>query len=293
VEKGSKPKGAIVNDTTLLFATYLASADYKVYQNVVEYVEKFIGVPSVLLNGEALDDFSLGYIDAGFIAASDYAYLANQSPSPIERIAIPVLSDTVPYHERASANKCKMKIMVRKECPYSEIAELQESIFSYCSRGFAEDEEAIHQSIEGVLRACNICPLTSSLRTIETGSHMQALYMVLHGEADAAIVEASVLDLVLRNTVCLARGLRELGTYNVSRAADVVVSVRLNAQIKCGLREAFRTVHQVPAYARRLQESSIQQFLIADPELVRETSPSEVSSFNLDHEQHIAMLLPS
>lgn len=276
-----------MNDTTLLFATYLASADYKVYQNVIEYVEKFIGVPSILLNGEALDDFSLGYIDAGFIAASDYAYLANQLPCPVERIAVPVLSDSVPYHERATCNKSKMKIMVRKESPYSEIAELQESVFSYCSRGFAEDEEAIRQSIGRILRACNICSLTSSSKTVETSSHMQALYMVLHGEADAAIVEASVLDLVLRNTASLAKGLRELGTYNVSRAADVVVSTRLNAQIKQGLREAFRTVHQVPAFAQRLQESSIQQFLIAEPEFVPSTtnSPDRIAAgtFDLEH----------
>ncbi|HEY4385753.1 MAG TPA: PhnD/SsuA/transferrin family substrate-binding protein [Ktedonobacteraceae bacterium] len=274
-----------MNDTTLLFATYLASADYKMYQHVTEYIEKFTGIPSILLNGEALDDFSLGFIDAGFIAASDYAYLANQAPSPVERIAIPVLSNAVPDCERAMSKKCKLKIMVRKESPCYEIADLQECIFSYCSRGYTEDEEAIYQSIERILRAGNVCPLTNLFKMVETCSYMQALRMVLHGEADAAIIEASVLDLVLRNSSSLTEGLRELGTYNVSREADVVISVRLDARIKQGLREAFRTIHQEPFFAQRLQEGSIEQFLVIEPESIPLESPSVSSLLNSDHER--------
>jgi len=256
-----------VNDDTLLFATYLASADYKMYQYVTDYVEQFTGIPSFLLNGEALDDFSLGYIDAGFIAASDYAYLAAQIPNPVERIASPVLLETSPSHEGLIGDN-SIKIIVRRESPCREVADLQEGIFSYCFRSHRTTGDApIYQSLEQILLTCNACPFGISIKNaVETCSYMHALRLVLDGEADAAVIEAGVLDLVLRNSASLARGLRELGVYNVSKASDVVVSTRLHPRVKQALREAFCTIHQQSSLAQRLLEGSIERFLVIESE---------------------------
>jgi ABC-type phosphate/phosphonate transport system substrate-binding protein len=262
-------KGAIVSDVTLLFATYLASANYKTYQYITEYVEKFTGIPSLLLNGEDLDDFSAGYIDAGFIAASDYALLIHQVPEPIERIATPVLQGISPASARNGCNK--YKIVVRRDSLYQEVADLQESVFSYCFTAH-ESGSPIYQSLEQTLLACNACPLALSIKeTVETTSHMHALRLVMKEEVDAAVVEASVLDLILRNSPLLTRELRQLGAYNLSRTSDVVVSTRLDAHVKQGLREAFRTIHQEPFYLQRLQEGSIERFLVIESNRLPDT----------------------
>ncbi len=254
-----------MNDTTLLFATYFASADYKMYRYVTEYVEKFTGIPAFLLNGEQLDDFSQGYIDAGFVAAPDYAYLAGQEPNPVECIATAILQETSQAEGQVANSKSRLKIMVRRESYCHTIADLQENTFSYCFRGHTSYRES--STLKETLLACDACLLSLRVKSaMETCSYVQALRMVMDGEVDAAIIEASVLDLILRNSVSLARGLREIATYNVSKAANIVVSTRLNMHIKEGLREAFRTIHQEPFFAQRLQEGSIERFQVLETE---------------------------
>ena len=272
-----------MNDHTLLFATYLASADYKMYQYVTNYVEQFTGIPSFLLNGEALDDFSLGYIDAGFIAASDYAYLTAQFPNPVERIASPVLLETSFPHKGLIGDN-SIKIIVRRESPCREVADLQECVFSYCFRSHrTSGDTPVYQSLEQILLACNACPFGISIKNaVETCSYMHALRLVLDGDADAAVIEAGVLDLILRNNASLARGLRELGVYNVSRASDVVVSTHLHPRIKHTLREAFRTIHQQPSLAQYLLQGSIERFLVIEPEPILPADHLAITPITLD-----------
>jgi ABC-type phosphate/phosphonate transport system substrate-binding protein len=255
-----------VKDVTLLFATFLASANYKMYHYVTEYVERFTGIPTLLLNGEDLDDFSAGYIDAGFIATSDYAYLSNQLPNPIERIAQPVAQGVLVQSERDDCGVSRFRVVVRRESPYCELNDLQQGTFSYCFRGhFSAEEVPMYQSLEQTLLACNASQQPVSIKeTVETSSHIQALRLVLNGQVDAAVVEERVLNLMLRNSTGLLDGVRILGAERVAKMSDVVVVTHLDAQVKQGLREAFRTIHQEAFFAQYLREGSIEQFLVAE-----------------------------
>ena len=61
----------------IIFETFLAPAWYKMYQYMTEYVERTIGVPTFLLNGEALEDFADAYTDVGFLTPLAYIQLLN------------------------------------------------------------------------------------------------------------------------------------------------------------------------------------------------------------------------
>ena len=54
-------------DPTLIFTTFLSSAWYKFALSMVEYVERSVNVPSILLHEGMLDDFATGNADVGFM----------------------------------------------------------------------------------------------------------------------------------------------------------------------------------------------------------------------------------
>src|SRR5579884_511147 len=76
---------------TLIFSSFLAPTRYKMCLYMTEYVERVLGVPTFLLNGESFEDFTSANADAGLLSPLSYMQLLNEQLSPVELIAAPLM----------------------------------------------------------------------------------------------------------------------------------------------------------------------------------------------------------
>lgn len=234
---------------TFLFASFLAPAAFKTYQYIVEYIERHTAVPSILLQGEMLDDFKHQYADAGIISPLAYLELLTQQQCPVELVAAPMM------RESGSQEFTFFDVVVaRKSCRQS-IADLHGCIWAYATRAHTAEDRLLYEETALQFR-----------QVVETPSQMQALRMVMNGEADATAVDTSSLALVLRNSPRMAAQLRILSTYSNNSGPLVVVASHVRPQQRRKIQEALVTMHLDPFYAERLQEDGLEQFVAASNE---------------------------
>jgi phosphate/phosphite/phosphonate ABC transporter binding protein len=236
----------------LVFANFLAPTLYKTYQSIVEYVEHTIDIPTYLLNGESLNDFAEGFIDAGFICGLAYVHLARQSPSPVELIAAPILTGTR-YQQRPWYFS---DIVVHAGSDIRTFEELR-------GRTWAYNEKPSHSgyNIVQYMLLERGERLETFAKTIETGSHAQSLHMVVEGMVDAAAVDSHMLDMVLRNRPDVAQSVRIVDSFGPSTIPPVVVSSHVPAVVKSKLRERFLTMHEDRVLGRQLELGLIERFV--------------------------------
>lgn len=233
----------------IIFETFLAPTWYKMYQYMTEFVERSIGVPTFLLNGEALEDFADAYTDVGFLTPLAYIQLLNQKPCPVELIVAPISLGDV---QLGDIPPVFFDIVVRKESRITAASELEGCIWSYYSGiPHAEDQALYEQCL----------PSASVKMMIETQTQAQALRLVLDGTADATAIDAHMLDLVYRNSPHMAERLRVLSAYCPSTGPLVVVATHLSTNSKRKIQDAFLRMHQDAFFAQRLREGSIDHFI--------------------------------
>jgi ABC-type phosphate/phosphonate transport system substrate-binding protein len=243
-----------MTDATIIFETFLAPTQYKSYLYITEYVERYVNVPTFLLNGEALEDFGAGYADAGFISTTSFLQLLSQKPCPVELIAAPLMQDT-------DTPPTFFDVVVHKESSYMTTGDLNGCIWaSYAQKTHVEDY-AMDESV---------MPAIDFTDTIEATSQAQLLRLLLDGKAHAAAVDARIMDIVQHNSPRIAAQLRVLGTYCVSAGPLVAIASHVNAVLKQKIQEALLTMHLHPFYAQRLQEEAIERFIpITNPRYQR------------------------
>jgi ABC-type phosphate/phosphonate transport system substrate-binding protein len=235
-------------NSTLIFETFLAPAWYKTYQYIIEYVERKIGVPSFLLNGETLDDFAAVDADAGFVNALSYAQLLQQKPCPIELIASPLLKG----EDEQDTSRAVFTIVVHKGSNLKSINDLEGCVWAYHgSATYFEEQYSYEQGV----------PLITFKEKIETTSQGQALRLVLDGKADATAIDAQMLQLVLHNSPHMAAQLHVLGTNGYAEGPLVVIATHVEPTLKRKIQEALLTIHLDKFYAQILLESGIQRFV--------------------------------
>ena len=231
-----------MSEPTLIFETFLGPLCYKPYQYITEYIERYVKIPAFLLNGEALEDFAAGYADVGFIDTASSFQLLYQHPCPVELIAAAL-------EPGAENSPTFLDIVVRADSPLVAVSDLAGCTW------------AVHTHMAHVEDNCAAMPARDCAAMIETTTQAQALRLVLQGKADAAAIDARLLDIALRNSPSMTAQLRVLSTYCASPGPLVIVANHVTPSIKQKLQEAFLTIHQHPFYMQRLQEGSIARFL--------------------------------
>jgi phosphonate transport system substrate-binding protein len=236
---------------TLIFANFLAPALYKTYQYIVEYVERSIAIPTILLNGESPNDFAEGFIDAGFICGLTYVHLARQVPAPVELIAAPILKGTR-YQQRPWYFS---DIVVRADSDIRTLEDLRDRTWAYNEKPSHSGYNLVqYMLLEQGER------LETFAKTIETGSHAQSLRMVVDGMVDAAAIDSHMLDMVLRNRPDVAQTVRIVDSFGPSTIPPVVVSTHVPDAVKSKLCEAFLTMHEDRVLAQQLDLGLIERF---------------------------------
>jgi len=236
--------------STVIFATFLPSAWYKIALSLTEFAERALGVPTILLHGSMLEDFASEDADAGFMDVFSYLQLLKQDPCPIELIATSVARNGC-VHDIFSPF---FDIVVHAESPLTSPDELEGCVWA--------DHKGV-PCIEEHFLYKQALPALSFDKTIDTSSQAQALRYVLDGKADATAIDSRLLDLVLHNSPHMAARLRILATSCYSTCPLLVAATHLSAPLKHKLQEAFLSVHREPLFTQWMYEGSIERFIPA------------------------------
>jgi phosphonate transport system substrate-binding protein len=240
---------SLMNETTIIFETFLMPTTYKTYQYITEYLEHLLHIPTILLNGEGLDDFAEGHADVGVISAQNYFQLQNRYPSSVELVATPL---PLGKHEQ-EVIPTFFALIVRKDSSLRSLNDLEQASWAAPMRGVSiEDQE---QDEHGCL-----LPTHFSNR-VETTSQAQALRYVLDGKVDVCFIEERLLELVLHNSPCIAGQVRVIGTYSDATSPLLVLAAHLEPVLKRRIQEALLSIHQNGFFAQRLREGQIERFL--------------------------------
>ncbi|HLG75471.1 MAG TPA: PhnD/SsuA/transferrin family substrate-binding protein, partial [Ktedonobacteraceae bacterium] len=226
---------------TLIFETFLAPVWHKTYMSITEHIERTVQVPTILLAGEALDDFAAGHADVGVMSGLSYMKLSSLQPCPVELIATPIAAGV----EEQDAQPAFFHIVAHKDSSLTGIQDLEG-----CSW-------ASHPRVAHVEDTMMYEPHALELNfetTRETANQAQALRSVLERQADATAIDIRTFAIVLHNSPRMVARLRILGTYCYASTPLVVVAARLPADLKRRLRDAFLRAHLDVMVAHYLQE---------------------------------------
>lgn len=236
-----------MNDTTIIFETFLMPTMYKTYQYITEYIERALHIPTILLNGESLDDFEEGYADAGFMSANAYLQLQSLYPQSAELIAMPLQ----PSEHEQDFMPTFFDIIVRKESDLTSLSDLKYATWAY-HVGISQVEDQFRDE-QGIL------PI-HFYNMVETTSQAQSMRFVLDGKVDASAIEGRLLELAWRNSPHIAAQLRVIGTYSYTSSPLVVLAAQMEPLVKYRVQEALLCMHQDPFFAQQLREGQIERF---------------------------------
>ncbi|GCE10987.1 phosphate/phosphite/phosphonate ABC transporter substrate-binding protein [Tengunoibacter tsumagoiensis] len=224
--------------TTLIFDTFLAPAWYKTYMYIVEYIERTLGIPTFLINGETLEDFSLAYADAGFVSTLSMLRLLQQQPCMVDVIAAPAFKgvDETAFFD----------VVVRRESSLQTLQDLER-----CT--WADHTGQYRPALGTALIDCQEIAITSS--------QAQSLRLLLDGKVDATTLHSQMLEVVLNNSPHIAEQMRSIGSYRYTTGPLVVVGRHVPAAIRQGIQMALVNLTQDAFFAERLKEGQLEGFV--------------------------------
>lgn len=267
---------------TLIFTSFLTPTRYKMCLYMTEYVERVLGVPTFLLNGESFEDFATADADAGLLSPLSYTRLLDEQCSSVELIAAPVLLGA----EEPDVPPGLVDIVVRRESPLHTESDLEDCIWAYYA-GAAQVEDSVE-------RAQGMHPVAFR-ETIEATSPAQALRLVLDGKADATAIDKRLFALVRRNSPHMDERLRALSTCCHTPGPLVVIADHVHPLLKCQIQKALVSMHEHPLYRQQLLERNIERFVAVtnDYYQMRQAHDWEVETVTAHAETQISLRVPA
>jgi phosphonate transport system substrate-binding protein len=245
------------NTAPMRFATFLSPLLYETYAHIARYVGERVGCQTTLKVGQSFDEFAEEQVDVAFICGLPYVRMSSQATCLVELLAAPVLMGERYRHRPIYFSD----VIVRSDSPFTSFDDLGGCVWAY-------NERISHSG-------CNLVCYSLLERgksphyfgkTLKSCSHLRSLEMVLAGEADATAIDSHLSDLLRSRDEELARKLRVVDVLGPSSIPPVVVSKRLDNELKCKLREALITMHLNEYGARELQKGLIERFVTVEDE---------------------------
>ena len=239
------------------FSSFLSPLLYETYAHIVRYVGERVGYQTTLHVGQSFDEFAENQVDVAFICGLPYVRMASRDTCPVELLAAPVLMGERYLHKPVYFSD----VIVRSDSPYTSFDDLRGCVWAY-------NERVSHSG-------CNLVCYSLLERgkspdyfgnTVKSGSHMRSLEMVLEGEADATAIDSHLSDILRSRDEVLAGRLRVVDVLGPSSIPPVVVSKRLDRELKCRLRAALITIHLDNCGAEELRKGLIERFVAVEDE---------------------------
>jgi phosphonate transport system substrate-binding protein len=232
---------------------------YRVYAQIVAYMERHIGQPTTLVVGTSFAAFERGEIDAGFICGWPYVELTRcrdlgQQPA-VELLAAPVLQGA----RYAGRPISFSDVIVHRDSAHQAFRDLRGCSWAYNDRD--------SQSGYNLTRYALVClGETRGFfgRVVEAGFHQEAIRMVASGAVDAAAIDSQVLAVELRDHPQLRDQVRIIDTLGPSTIQPVVAARHLAPLLKDALCAALHTMGDDPTMRASLDVGFIARFVPID-----------------------------
>ncbi|HEY4033133.1 MAG TPA: PhnD/SsuA/transferrin family substrate-binding protein [Ktedonobacteraceae bacterium] len=238
--------------STIHFANFLSPILQEAYEYIASYVGNCVGHPTILGVGQSPQEFSAGQVDVGFICGLTYIHMTNWSDCPVELLAAPVLCG-----ERYQRKPIYFSdVVVHRDSPYTSLGDLRGCVWAYNEYTSHSGYNLVYYSL---LERGETLPFFG--KTIETGSHLDSLRMVIDEQADVTAVDSHMLDVVLQTDAEAARQLRVIDTLGSSTVPPVVVAKSVDAELKRQIQEALVTLHYDNHAVSQLHKGSIERFV--------------------------------
>jgi len=245
----------------LRFMTYLSPGiPLAFFEAVVEHVRRALGRPASLLaetrvSGPmrgAVDPFSKGEVDVGFVCAPSFFWLREMEDPPVELLlAAPAFSD-----DRAPGRPVYFsEVVVRRESPARSFLDLRGSLWAYndpCSlSGYYNLLKKLAEMGEDGGFFARVCC---------SGSHLESLEMICRGDAHAAAIDSNVLRIKLKSSPELWERLRVIESWGPFPIQPVVIRSGLDGDLKERLRNILLSLGTDPHVSPTLAGFGLERF---------------------------------
>ncbi|MBO0784227.1 MAG: PhnD/SsuA/transferrin family substrate-binding protein, partial [Ktedonobacteraceae bacterium] len=218
------------------------------YEQIARYIGQSLHLSTAFDTGQSLEEFANGQADMGFLCGLQYVRMTQWEDCPVELLAAPILLPDR-YQNRPIYFS---DVIVRRESPSASWEDLRGCTWAY-------NEPTSHSGY------CLVCscllkrhqPLHYFGQWVPSGSHLNSLQMVLHGEADATAIDSHVLDVVSHRNPALAAQFRVIAQLGPSTMPPVVVAKQLDTVRKDQLRAALVAMHHDPVGRQHLHHGCI------------------------------------
>ncbi len=231
--------------------TLLSPVLYETYEYIARYLGEQLNLDTSLHTGHSLSEFGHGEAEIGFLCGLLYVHLKRASSCPVELLAAPVLQG----ERYQDAPRYFSDVIVRHESSYTSFADLRGCVWAYNEQASHSGYNLVHYSL--LQRGLS---LDYFRRTIETGSHLQSLYAVLAGDADAAALDSHLLDVLFQRQRNLGDKVRVVEMFGPSPVPPLVILKNLDSTLKQRIRETLLTMHTDPRAAGELSKGRIKRF---------------------------------
>jgi phosphonate transport system substrate-binding protein len=220
---------------TLTFVSLMSDNARAFHASVAGYVRRRVGIRTSFVDDvdwqereRMLDD---GRAQIGFICGLLYTRKVER----LELLGAPVMRDAR-YQGRPVYYS---DVVVRSDSPYQEFSDLREARWGYNDPGSFSGYAALRARLAALGATAAFCG-----SMVESGAHTQSLRLVLDGQADAASIDSTVLDMERAREPELAERVRVIESIGPSPIPPVVVRRELPNTLKRGLRDALLQMHE-------------------------------------------------
>lgn len=237
---------------TLTMVSLMAANVLPAYRGVAEYLSRRTGLRIALVEGQPWYEqermLDWGHAEIGFLCGLLYARKA----AWLEPLAAPVMSGPR-YGQRPIYFS---DVIVRRGSRFTSLADLRGARWLYNDQGSFSGYAVLRAHLAALGESGDFCgPIRAS------GGHLRSIIQVAAGEADAAAIDSTVLDLELKRRPELAQQLRVVDTLGPSPIPPAVVARHVPEDIKQRLRDALLHMHEDVAARASLADGLIDRFV--------------------------------
>ena len=235
----------------LVIVSLMAPNVLPAHRAIVAWLATVVGIPARLVAGPTWQA-QLQMLDSG---AAQAAFICGL-PTTRRAAWLEPLAAPVQVGARYEGRPCYYSdIVVPADSPYQRLADLRGARWAFNEPG----------SFSGyVVALAHLAELGAHAgffgQAIETGGHLASLRMVAAGQADAAAIDSSVLELALRDEPTLAGRVRSIVALGPNPAPPFAVARALPAVERDRLRAALAAMHADSAGRAALAAGLIERF---------------------------------
>ncbi|BCX05106.1 MAG: hypothetical protein KatS3mg053_3044 [Candidatus Roseilinea sp.] len=225
--------------TTLTFTTCQAAIAEPMCADVVRHLAGQLNIETRFVVDIAWEMrerlLYAGEIDAGWICGAPYVRATNGPDASVELLAAPVFA-APRYQDRPIYFS---DVIVRRDSAYGSFADLRGARWAYNNHGSHSGYEVVRYYLARI-------GLNGDFfgQVIISGAHQRSVEMILSGQADAAAIDSTVLELMFAREPALSERLRVIEVLGPSSQPPWVIGRRVPATLRRTLRETLIHMHE-------------------------------------------------